>query len=577
MPFVQGSFQIGKWTPDMPLIGQNMVHDMENAVWHGGVWRAFPKFEGESEILFEYRGWEQGECLLHAGRHRNSVNNEQFNTIITDRAYYLNSQRYALPNDITLTANTAINVLTFGQNIILTSGGGSLHRIDLSDTSMSIIAGSPSATCMGINGDILLVGVANKVRWANVNTYDGWDETATGTTADTQEFPDGGNVIGLATATTTYVFQKRTIRQLIPAPFPAIFTSRLIHKKQGLISPNALVVQDNAVFFLSNSGFNILVGEDFEPIGYQKVDRWFFEDVDLRFTERIVANTYSEKKWIIWSYKSTRDNPDFQDSHIIYNYAEDAWSLIRQPSLGTFNFFGETEIGYAIGDLSASGVDTTSPAGLPLKTIAELGLSGAVNEAGEAVKTDDTIAIIGSDTITINDEPTDKLLLSSEFGFIVSTSGRTYKIIYKEENISKECKFTTKWMLPTTQLPDLSPVSGQGVPEFYLRTTRGAYVKNGVAVGVYQKRADDITLPQTDKGRIKRGTINFNMSLNRNPLAKGFNSLEDVVIGETGEISICRASYSWQLEITLLEGWQEFHEVQVEIKGAEYFGVGSKL
>ena len=222
-------------------------------------------------------------------------------------------------------------------------------------------------------------------------------------------------------------------------------------------------------------------------------------------------------------------------------------------------------------------MDTTSPAGLPLKTIAELGLSGAVNEAGEAVKTDDTIAIIGSDTITINDEPTDKLLLSSEFGFIVSTSGRTYKIIYKEENISKECKFTTKWMLPTTQLPDLSPVSGQGVPEFYLRTTRGAYVKNGVAVGVYQKRADDITLPQTDKGRIKRGTINFNMSLNRNPLAKGFNSLEDVVIGETGEISICRASYSWQLEITLLEGWQEFHEVQVEIKGAEYFGVGSRL
>jgi hypothetical protein len=78
-----------------------------------------------------------------------------------------------------------------------------------------------------------------------------------------------------------YLFRKT----LVPASYvgsPLFFQFDNISRGLGCLSGNSVcTVWSNVTFFLSDDGFYSCDGTSVTPIGNEKIDRWFFDDIDL--------------------------------------------------------------------------------------------------------------------------------------------------------------------------------------------------------------------------------------------------------------------------------------------------------
>jgi hypothetical protein len=77
-------------------------------------------------------------------------------------------------------------------------------------------------------------------------------------------------------------------------------------------------------FFLGDDGFYACDGQTILPIGNEKVNRYFFDDVDQGTIYLMSAAVDPAKKLIIWAYASK--NSATVDKLIIYNFQTQKWS-----------------------------------------------------------------------------------------------------------------------------------------------------------------------------------------------------------------------------------------------------------
>ena len=574
MPYVQASFKLGKWLPDAPVLNSNGLQFVENAIWYKGAWRGFREYaQQESSYL---PGWQETECLLTGGRFR-ATDGTSFNIVISDKRIYSNQQlvhTFASP----LNNRFALTIQGFGDRVLFCSSAVLLTSYNMLTGDIETITGSgiPNLVAIGINNDTLIGLSNNAFHYASINSYNGWEEPSDSnltSTAGSQQFPDGGAGVAIINANATYLFQESIIRQAIPIQSSLRFAIRVVQTDLGLLSARSGVAQDNIVFFLSNSGFYMLSGETISPIGYGKIDRWFFDgidgditnSVDLELKDRIIATSYPENKWIIWSYisKDTNrsDNQCLFDKHIIYNYAEDAWGLLSREAYGVVNFFGDASLGYLLQSISTDDTIVTS---YPAKTQAEFGAT-----------TDDTIAIVSGDTIVINDFFTDRVSFQTLFGFVDIGGGVAWFNPSNETSsrgTSLQAKFHTKHLYPSIEMPDLSPVAGEArvVPQYYIRNQRGVHVQNMVAVGDFSESERSVD-PFSEGDTIIIGSIDARI----NRFGGVFKTPDDEPdytfhIKENHIIPVARSGDTWQLDITLNRGWKEIHEFKAAVRGAEF-------
>ena len=574
MTYVQASFRLGKWLPDAPVLNSNGLQFVENAVWYQGAWRGFREYSEQSSSYFP--GWQESECLLTGGQFR-AVNGTPFNIVISDKRIYSNQQVvHTFPSP--LNNRFALTIQGFGDRVLFCSSAVSLTSYNMITGDVEVLTGSeiPNLVAIGINNETLLGLSNNGFHYASINSYNGWEEPSDSnltSTAGSQQFPDGGAGVAIINSNATYIFQESIIRQAIPLQSSTRFHVRIVQTELGLLSARSGVGQNSRLFFLSNSGFYMLDGEQISHIGYGKVDKWFFggldgdvaSAVDLEFKDRIIATSYPENKWVIWSYisKNTNrsDNRCLFDKHIIYNYAEDAWGLISRESYGMVNFFGDASLGYLLQSISTDDTIVTS---YPIKTQAEFGAT-----------TDDTIAIVSGDTIVINDFFTDNVSFQTLFGFVDIGGGVAWFNPSNETSsrgVSLQAKFHTKHLYPSVEMPDLSPVAGDAriVPQYYIRTQRGVHVQNMVAVGDFSESERSVD-PFAEGDTIIIGSIDARI----NRFGGVFKTPDDEPdytfhIKENHIIPVARSGDTWQLNITLNRGWKEIHEFKAAVAGAEF-------
>lgn len=75
------------------------------------------------------------------------------------------------------------------------------------------------------------------------------------------------------------------------------------------------------MFFLSGDGFYSTDGSQVNPIGYGKVNRWFF--ANCYDVTKVRAAIDTNKQCVYWSFPSV-NGPN--NRVIVYNFAEDKWS-----------------------------------------------------------------------------------------------------------------------------------------------------------------------------------------------------------------------------------------------------------
>lgn len=217
----------------------------------------------------------------------------------------------------------------FGNLVFATQKNAPLQVYNLSSSSaFADNSGSPpQASYISVVGRFLVLSglLSNpyRIQWSGLNDTTNWT-SGTGS-SDYQDFPDGGIVRGVAGGEFGTVFQDQAIRRMSYIPgSDIIFQIERIAQDQGLFAPYSIVRAGIYTFFHSAQGFfKIAPGGLPEPIGREKVDRTFFDDLDKTELRMFIGASDPRSTRAFWAYKSTSGTTGLYDKIIGYDYVLD--------------------------------------------------------------------------------------------------------------------------------------------------------------------------------------------------------------------------------------------------------------
>jgi hypothetical protein len=190
-------------------------------------------------------------------------------------------------------------------------------------------AAAPTAKYLTVVRDFVVTGYTSstdsqKIQWSGINDETAWTTTPTNQ-ADYQVIPDGGAVQGITGGEFGIVLMEKSIYRMSYVGTPAIFQFDNIARNLGCFEPNSVVQYQGITYFLSDDGFYACNGTQVIGIGSEKVDRFFFGDLDEAYSYKMSATVDPIRNLIVWAYPSSGSNGEV-DSLIIYNFETKKWS-----------------------------------------------------------------------------------------------------------------------------------------------------------------------------------------------------------------------------------------------------------
>lgn len=247
----------------------------------------------------------------------------------------------------------------FGNYLIATAVGSDYPQVvDLSSGSSTfddLTNATFSAKYVRTVGDFLaffgIDGNNRASRWSGINDMT-W-HTLGQRGADAQTLPDGGEIQGvIAQAANALIFQESAIKQMQFAPESGVvFRFVVVDPDRGVYAPRSIVNIGAGDFaYLAKNGF--FRGPQAQPIGAERVDRWFFDQVSDAALVAGVADPYQKIVW--WRYPARTGG----NKLIGYNYQLDEW---MQSDAQATQLLEAMTTGYTLEDLDDFGTLDTLP------------------------------------------------------------------------------------------------------------------------------------------------------------------------------------------------------------------------
>jgi len=217
----------------------------------------------------------------------------------------------------------------FGSVIIAANGQAKIQGYNLNSSSLfaDLAADAPTARYVTVVRDFVVSGYQssypNRVQWSALGDETSWTNSAT-TQADFQDIPDGGSVVGVTGGEYGLVFMDRSIHRMSYVGSPLVFQFDNISRNLGCYEANSIIQYGGTSFFLGDDGFYACDGQNVVPIGNEKVNRFFFDNVDEGTLYLMSAAVDPIKKLIIWAYAS--NSSATPDSLLLFNYQTQKWT-----------------------------------------------------------------------------------------------------------------------------------------------------------------------------------------------------------------------------------------------------------
>lgn len=232
----------------------------------------------------------------------------------------------------------------FGNNVIATNYLDNVQNFDLSSPSLfADLAGTPPrAKHIAIVGDFVVLGnlidgtfgvCSNSVRWSGINNPATWTSSAS-TQSDGQilENGDGGAVQGIVGGPNYgIIIQERCIQRMNYVGSPQVFTFDVLKRKHGTQIPNSIIGVGSDVFYIADDGFYRFDGVQVLAIGNDKVNKWFLENFDLTYKDRLSASIDVANTIVMWAFTTNGAGSGGNPNRILcYNWISGKFTLIEQ-------------------------------------------------------------------------------------------------------------------------------------------------------------------------------------------------------------------------------------------------------
>ena len=314
----------GEWMPDQPGI-TGALTDAKNCVSQAVGYGPFPQAVAFSAAasenltsLFASKQPDGVTKLFAAGRTK----------IFTVSGVGAVTQ---VNTGYTTSASERFRFTQFGDVVIATDNSSKLQAWTLgtSTTFADLAASAPVAKYVTVVRDFVVT--ANtfesskqeqyRVRWSGINDESTWTPTATNQ-ADFQDIADGGQIMGIRGGEFGLILLERGIQRMSYIGSPLIFQFDNISRNKGCMVSGSVAQYQGVTFFLSDDGFYMCDGQQVIPIGTEKIDRWFLDDVSENDYGTMSSAVDPSRKLILWNYKSK----DGSRKLIMYNFNTKKWT-----------------------------------------------------------------------------------------------------------------------------------------------------------------------------------------------------------------------------------------------------------
>jgi hypothetical protein len=321
--------------------------------------------------------------------------------------------------DYTTAAEDSIEFVKFGERIISCNGLTDLiqsYVMNSSSDFADLAAAAPKARHMAVIGDFVMVGntsdagdgaVPYRVWWCAINDPTSWptigSAVAAAVQSDRQDLRSGGWIQGLTGAVggaDGAVWTDHSIYRITYEGSPLVFSFDEIERGRGTPAPKSIVNVGPWAFYLGTDGFYAFDGAVSTPIGNQKVDKFFYADMDSNYLHRIYGVADPINKLLFWAYAGVGNMAGRPNRMIMYNWEIGRWSYAEVDLDFLFN---NAAVGLTLEQLDTFGnLDT-----LPYSLDSRIWIGG--NAVLSAFDVDHKLAAFSGETLAAT-------LTTTEFG-----------------------------------------------------------------------------------------------------------------------------------------------------------------
>jgi hypothetical protein len=321
--------ELGQWLPDQPALGSAGVTVAKNVLPAARGYKPFPDLSALSQAASERltnlaaTKTAAGTVTIYAGGLSKLFKFVKATGALADVS---KSGGYA-------TASTdRFYFTTFGDRLIACNNVDPLQFVSItSGGNFSDLVASLSSKFITTVRDFVVTanvtesGTATpyRLRWSALNDATSW--TVGTNQADYQDIADAGAITGLAGGEFGVVFLERAIVRMQYVGSPLVFQFDRVETARGCEYPGSVVQLGSACFYIASDGFYVFDGNASRPIGSERVNRWFFDNSNAAYRDRITAAVDPLNQLVMWSFPSAQSGGG-PDRLIVYNFAIDKWA-----------------------------------------------------------------------------------------------------------------------------------------------------------------------------------------------------------------------------------------------------------
>lgn len=198
------------------------------------------------------------------------------------------------------------------------------------------------------------------IAWSGFNASQIWTPSQS-TQSDTQQLLGrGGAIQAIVGGNYGLIFQQNSIWRADYVGPPIIFNLDEFQTGHGAIAPRSVVRDRDLTYYYSLDGFYRTNGASVEPIGNNRVNRWFEQNASVQALDSMQGVVDRRRRLIIWAFRTTTGATS-NNRIIIYNWAADKWAYGAIDS--------QIISGYSPQGLNLDQLDTPLPDGIDIDSI----------------------------------------------------------------------------------------------------------------------------------------------------------------------------------------------------------------
>lgn len=175
-----------------------------------------------------------------------------------------------------------------------------------------------------------VAGALARVQWCAIEDPTDWVVSAT-TLADYQDMPTGGDVKQVVGGEFGTVLQRRRVVRMTFVGPPLVFQFDELLKDVGCSASGSVAAYGNDCFFLSDTGFKLLLGmSQLVDIGKDAVDETFRADFDANYPDRVTATFDPVNEFYMVAYPGSGHSGGTPNKGLIFSKRLGRWTHFEQ-------------------------------------------------------------------------------------------------------------------------------------------------------------------------------------------------------------------------------------------------------